>query len=281
MGGEERLGTPTRIWPAQTNCGSLGRGAISTPLTRRSLVGSGLVAMGTAALVGVPLARAAATVGVWGLDPDGDRDGCGCSACAACRAHASNKIFASAADADAGRAHRHCRCLVTQLASVETHVFEALFVSGGRRSSVDRRWQWVRAALASAAPVPAPAEPAPEAVMEPEPTSGGDRALQRGAAVATLRSAWIRRLAPGQRVVFVQLEANHAVEAELTLLRVRRSVARRHLPSVSGRQTIRIPLGVNVSPGPAELRVRFSAGDGTTRTTTRVLSVPAVRPRRR
>ncbi len=38
-------------------------------------------------LVGAPVARAALTVSVWGLDPDG----CGCSSCTACRSHAANR----------------------------------------------------------------------------------------------------------------------------------------------------------------------------------------------
>ena len=164
---EGGLGTPARSRPAHTNCGSLDRETSSPLLTRRRLVSSGLLAMGTAALIGMPAARAASTVTVWGLDPDGGHDSCGCSACAACRAHALNKIFASAADADNGRAHPYCKCVVTQLSTVEPHVFDALFVSGGRRSSVDRRWQWVQAALASAPPIPTP-----QSVASP-PTADG------------------------------------------------------------------------------------------------------------
>ncbi len=278
------LGTPTHPKPAHPNCGSLDRETLSTVLTRRRLVSSGLLAMSTAALIGVPVAKAASTVSVWGLDPDGGHEGCGCSACNACRTHALNKIFASPADAHGGRAHPHCKCAVTQLSSVDAHVYEELFVGGGRRTSVDRRWQWVQAALASTAPIPTPSPPPPvpppAAGAPPSghsaPTPAPTRAELATAAAATVRAAWIRRLAPRRRVLFVQLRTNHPIEAEISLLRHRKRLASRHLPAVNGRQTIRIPLPIKVTRGPAQLHVRFTTtADGTTRTTTRMLSVPA------
>ena len=277
-------GTPTQPRPAHLNCGSLDRETPSTTLTRRRLVSSGLLAMSAAALVGVPIARAASPVGVWGLDPDGGHEGCGCSACAACRGHALNKIFASPADADGGRAHPHCKCVVTQLGSVETHVYEALFISGGRRSSVDRRWQWVQAALASTAPIPTPFPQTPvrpPAVRAPSsgtaaPESAPNVPSRAGTAAVALRSAWIRRIAPGRRVLFVQLQTNHPVDAQIRLVRHRERLAGRDLRSSGGRQTIRIPLPVKVTSGPAQLRVRFtSSADDTRHTASRTLSVPA------
>lgn len=293
---ERLLGTPTRSWPARPSCGSLGRGTFSEPLSRRRFVTAGLV--GTAAVVGVPRAYGASTVSVWGLDPDGGREGCGCSACHACRAHAWNKMFASAADADAGRAHSRCRCVVTQLASVEPYVYEALFVHGGRRASVDRRWQWVQAALAAAPPVARPVaapvsppgsrRPGAETPVPADTTSAPGcanprdvRVLLDAAAGARLRSAWIRRLAPERRVLFVQLEAPLPVETTIRLTRRGRPLGRRHLPTVSGRQTIRIPLGPGVEGGPALLRVGFRDRNGHRRHATRTLSVPAKRARRR
>ena len=282
------LGTPARSRPAHSPCGSLDRGTLSGALSRRQLVGAGLAA-GTAAFLGVPTAAAAATVDVWGLDPDGGHQGCGCSACAACRAHASNKIFASAADADAGRAHPRCKCAVTQLASVESYVYDALFVDGGQRVSVDRRWQWVQAALASTPPVPPPSHTAtaePPTGTTPDPGTGttdprDDRATLGAAAGARLRAAWIRRLAPGRRVLFVQLETRLPVETTIGLFRDRRPLVRRQVPTVNGLQTIRVPLASGVARGPARLDVRFRDARGSTRTATRILSVPAKQPRER
>lgn len=273
----------------------------SLPLTRRRLLGTGLLAVGTATLVGAPAAQAA-PVAVWGLDPAGGHETCGCSACAACVAHAANKIFASAAEADTGRAHPHCKCAVTQLGTVESHVYEALFTSGGHRASVDRRRQWVQAALASTAPVPSPgptpstpaatpatptataAPPPSDAAAQPAATASGAAAhacTAGGTTMIVLRAAWIRRLAPRRRVLFVQIDASRPVAADITLRRRRRSLARRRVAAVSGRQTLRVPLPVEVTRGPAQLRIRFTDADRTAGTATRLLSVPAKLPRTR
>jgi hypothetical protein len=241
-------------------------------------VNSGLLAFGTAVLIGAPVAGAASTVSVWGLDPDG----CGCSVCTACRSHAANKIFASPADADAGRAHPHCRCSVTTLSSVEPHVFDVLFVNGGRRSSVDRRWQWVQAALLSTAPIPPPAPQPTEVPRELRygvvPDAGvasPSLRQQQAAGSSSLRAAWIRRLAPGNRVLFVQISTDHTIEADISLVRDRHTLARRHVPRISKRRIIAIPLNRTATRGPAQLRVRITETTGQRKTITRMLSVPA------
>jgi hypothetical protein len=270
------LGTPTHPKPAQTNCGSLDRETPNAQMTRRRLVSTGLLAMGAATLFGASAATAGAMVSVWGLDPDGGRDTCGCSSCAACRTHALNKIFATAADADAGRAHPHCKCSVTQLGTVRPHVYDALFVGGGERPSVDRRRQWVQAVLASAAPVPPAALALPATPEMAAKVPDTTRAALSMASTAKLRAAWIRRLAPRRRALFVQLDTGHAVEAEITLKRHGKTMVRRYLPAVNGRETIRIPLPVRVTRGPAELRVRFTdTVAGSQHTTGRMLSVPS------
>lgn len=280
--GESSLGTPAHIWPSQPSCGSLDRAATLPPaVTRRRLVNSGLLAFGTAVLIGPTAATAASTVSVWGLDPDG----CGCSVCSACRSHAANKIFASPADADAGRAHPHCRCSVTALSSVEPHVFDVLFVTGGRRSSVDRRWQWVQAALRSSAPIPPPAAPGTDAepvvvlAAAAEDREVRRRQRQRPVGSASLRSAWIRRLTPGHRVLFVQISTDQTVEADISLVRDSRTLARRHVPRISQRRTIEIPLKRSVARGPAQVRIRLTDTSGQRQTVTRMVSVPALEPR--
>lgn len=290
---EGGLGTPTRSKPAQSPCGSPDRGTLSGSLSRRSLIVAGLA--GTAAVVGVPIAKAAATTSVWGLDPYGSgQQGCACSACAACRGHAANKIFASPADAHSGRAHPYCKCEVTDLGSVQSYVHDALFVDGGGRASVDRRWQWVQAALASAPPIPPPTPPSMPVPGSGVPTpvtnetSGAqttfavpraDPTVLAAAGGVKLRAAWIRRLAPGRRVLYVQLEAARPVEATIGLSRHRRLLARRTVPTVQARQTVRIPLGPGVAHGPAQLHVVFRGTHGSAHGASRMLSVPAKQPR--
>ncbi|MCY7303529.1 MAG: hypothetical protein LH654_10975 [Thermoleophilia bacterium] len=270
------LGTPTHSKPMHSNCGSLDRETPETQLTRRRLVGAGLLAMGTATLVRAHAARASSEISVWGLDPDGGHEACDCTACGACRAHALNKIFASAADADAGRAHPYCKCTVAELSSVKPHVYSALFGDGGReRRSVDRRWQWVQAALAAAAPIPTRMADAPSVDNRANDRNGA-RVPLGTAATPTIRAAWIRRIAPRRRELFVQLDTASVVEAEIRLTRYRTTLVRRHVPKVNGRQILRIPIPVKVTRGPAQLEVWFrDATAGRKNTARRLLSVPA------
>ena len=102
------------------------------------------------------------------------------------------------------------------------------------------------------------------------------------ATAATIRAAWIRRIAPRHRVLLVQVDATYAVEAEISLKRHRKTLVRRYLPIVSGRETIRIPLPVKVTRGPAQLEARFTDTTvGRRHTAGRTLSVPAKQPRQR
>lgn len=284
--GSAKAGAPT--------CGSLGGEGISRRYSRRRLLGAGVLAVGSAVLVGPPIARAAGTVTLYGLDPDGGREGCGCSACSACRSHAANKRFASAADADAGRAHPHCRCLVVARGTVEGAIYDALFVAGGGRSVVDLRHGWVQVALAGSSsppPLTTPAQTpagaaAPEASLSGAPGTGssrpggcGGRALVGRSATARLRAVWVRRLGCERRAVFVQLEASEPLDATISLQRNGRRLARRSVRLGAGRQVIRLPLATTVPKGPATVRVRFAAAEPGS--TARAVSVPAKRPRRR
>jgi hypothetical protein len=288
--GSAKVGAPT--------CGSLGGAGVSTRFSRRRFLGAGVLAVGTAVLVGPPVARAAASVTVYGLDPDGGRDGCGCSACGACRSHAANKLFATAADAAAGRAHAHCRCQVVGRGTLEGAVYAALFVDGGGRSSVDRRHDWVQAVLASSSssspavstPTPSPAGAArPSAGLSAPSGSGagptqsaepgGRSPLGTSRTTARLRAAWTRRLGPDRRALFVQLEASAPLDATISLQRGGRQLARRRVRLAAGRQVVRLPLATTVAKGPAIVRVRFAATEATS--TTRAVSVPAKQPRRR
>jgi hypothetical protein len=249
------------------------------------LLFAGLTA-GTAALVSAPFAGADSAVAVWGLDPTAGHDGCGCSGCAACLAHAANKLFASAAAAADGRAHPQCKCAVAQLDLVDPSVYNALFVAGGQRGSVDRRWQWVQTALVPAPPVappPGPVGPGPSAPAPLDP-GGGETAPVRAWRAPSppqaprLRSTWVRREAPGLRVLFVQLESVEAVDVTLGLFPAGRSRLRRRVPTFKGRQTIRVSLGPGVAHGPARLQVKFREKAGRSLTVTRMVSIPARRP---
>ena len=263
-----------------STCGSLARGLTQHPVSRRNLLGAGLFAAGSAFLIRTPVLGAAPITTAWGLDPDGARDGCDCRACAACRAHAHYKLFASAADADAGRAHLYCRCQVVSLGALDLETYTTLFLQGGGRPSVDKRNQWVQAALA-ASPSPPPAPVAPS-TSEPVQASGSPSATpgtapqgEAGApavATARLRAAWVRRLGPDRRALFVQLEASQPLEATISLKRRGRAVARRTLVLARGRQTVRLPLAPTVAKGPASVRVRFAAGPAGA---SRNVSVPA------
>lgn len=233
------------------------------------------------------MAGAAPSVAVWGLDPAAGRDGCGCSGCAACRSHGANKIFASAAAADASRAHPRCRCVVTQIDSVDSGVYEALFVDDGSRSSVDRRWQWVQAALTLAAPVAPPPVVVAPALADPAPAPPIDLTqpldvfpAPAPAVGPTLRSAWVRREPQGRRVLYVQLVSDLPVSATVGLPDDQPRV-RRHLSSVSGRQTVAISLPARVAHGPARLRVRFREANGRAHHVTRLVSIPARKPHSR
>ncbi len=264
-----------------STCGSLDRGHLPMRLSRRSLLGAGLLVVGSAVLMRPAGLLAAPPSGVWGLDPDGARDGCGCAACGACRRHAEHKLFASAADAAAGRAHPFCRCQVVSFGTLDAETYSTLFLQDGGRPSVDKRHPWVLAAL-SASPSPPPSAPVaqPSGSAQPAQAStsgtpgqgGGDKQKR---ATAHLRAAWVRRLAPDRRALFVQLEASRPLEATISLNRHGRTVARRSLTLAAGRQTVRLPLAVTVPKGPASVNVRFAA---VPRTVTRAVSVPAKQP---
>lgn len=239
--------------------------------------------MSSIVLAGPPVLRAATPTTVWGLDPDGARAGCGCSACSACRSHAHYKLFASSADADTGRAHPFCRCEIVSLGTLDAATYSTLFLRAGGRPSVDTRHGWVQTALAaSPSPPPAPSaltnsgsgQPtAPSSKPTATPAKPGD--AKTAAATARLRAAWVRRLGPDRRAVFLQLEASRPLEATIALHRHGRPIARRTLTLAAGRQTVRLPLATTVQKGPATVRVRFASVPGSAK---REVSVPAKLP---
>ncbi len=58
----------------------------------------------------------------------------------------------------------------------------------------------------------------------------GTRVPLSTAATATILAAWIRRIAPRRRELFVQLDTAYVVEAEIRLTRHRKTLVRRHVP---------------------------------------------------
>jgi hypothetical protein len=276
-GEHARYADPSRRGHA--GCGSPGR-----TVSRVGFLGAGLVAV--VGVVGgyAPRAAAAASVQLWGLDPGCDPSA-RCRTCSACRLHAANKLFASAADADAGRAHAFCKCQVIVLATVRRKVFGALFVDGGPRSSVDRRWQWVQAVLAQDSPVPSP----PASPADPPASSDGSTAfapasdspprdapaVADSAVHAVLGRVQIRREATGRRVLYAEIHASQTVAARAVLARGARTLTRRTTSTIKGRRTIKLAIPASVGAGPSRLRVTFHNTEGHTRIVSRAVRIPS------
>jgi hypothetical protein len=224
-------------------------------------------------------AGAAEPVQVWGLDPDwgGDPAACGCSGCASCLAHAANKLFANASAADAGRAHLHCKCLVVSLGVLDAAVYNAFFVDGGGRDSVDRRYQWVQAVLAQAPPVaavftddPPLVVPAPADV--PAGSLGGVRTVQ--VVRATLGRVRIRRGPSGRRWLYADLDAGEPVSVALSITRQGPTLARKVVTGVNGTHRFKLAIPAGAKAGPARLRLRIRDSAGSVKSVTRVIHIP-------
>ena len=105
---------------------------------------------------------------------------------------------------------------MTQLSSVEPHVFEALFVSGGAAQlgrpalavgSGGARIRPTRSRRHNATRVSAGRRRRRDSCPRIRGRLPSPAPAQLGtAAAATIRAAWIRRLAPERRVLFVQLD---------------------------------------------------------------------------
>jgi hypothetical protein len=217
------------------------------------------------------VAAAAEPVQAWGLDPNwgGGPGACGCGACSSCRSHAANKLFASAAAADAGRAHAFCRCLVVPLVRLDEGMYDALFVDGGSRASVDRRYQWVQAVLAQGPAVRLP------------PVSDGIATVAAAAAGRTveaqLRRVWFERGASGNRLLCTELEAAEDVTATIAVRRNTTTLAHRAVSGVNGKWRLNVAIPVDVKPGPARLRLRFRNYAGDSALVTRGIDIPLAR----
>ena len=216
---------------------------------------------------------------VWGLDPasGGAPATCGCSACAACLAHAANKLFASASAADGGRAHLHCRCRVVSLGQIDPRIYNALFVDGGSRDSVDLRYQWVQAVLARPAPVAAVFADDPPSVVPlfagmPAGSVRGAHAVR--VAHATLRRVRIRRGPSGRRWLHVDLEAEEPVSVTLSITRQGPTLARQVVTGVHGKHRFKLAIPAGAKAGPARLRLRIRNSAGTVTSVTRVIHLP-------
>jgi hypothetical protein len=203
---------------------------------------------------------------VWGLDPNwgGNPATCGCSACASCLAHGANKLFASAASANALRAHPYCKCLVVPLVRLDADVYRSLFVNGGGRESVDRRYQWVQAIFTHA--------PAADQSSFLPPVETDVRTLR--AARTVLGRVRIRRSLGGQRVLYADIDSDQPVTAALAITRRGPMVARKVVPGVNGSRRLKLAIPSAAKAGPARFRVRIHDAAGTTRTVTRGIQIP-------
>ena len=248
-------------------CGSPGRDGPQRTFSRVRFLGAGFASAVGGLGAYAMQAAAAETVQVWGLDTSGGTDhaGCGCSACAACIAHASNKLFASAAVADAGRAHPRCKCVVVSLGRIHERIYRSLFVDGGGRDSVDRRYQWVQAVLAhdpSLAERPArPRGPGPAVRTAP----------QVQAALVRVRARHGRN---GSRWLYADFDAAEVVTVGLSLTRQGPVIARRVTGDVSGLRRLKLLIPPDAQAGPARLRVRLHNSDGAVKIITRGVRIP-------
>jgi hypothetical protein len=254
-------------------CGSPGREEHGRKLTRVSLLGSGLVAAAGALAGSVTQASAAESVQVWGLDPNWSGGGvaCGCSECRSCVAHAANKLFANAAAADSGRAHLHCKCLVVPLMRLDEDRYTSLFLNGGGRESVDRRYQWVQAVFKD--------DPPPELSSFAPPVESSVRAgsVRTAPAVhAVLGRVWIRHRASGQRALYADVAAEQAVTVTLSIARQGPTIARKVVTGVNGSRRLKLAIPASTKAGPARLRLRFRDAAGTSRVVTRSIQIPHV-----
>jgi hypothetical protein len=243
-------------------CGSPGREAGERTLSRLGFIGAGVVA--TAGALGGYTARAGAatTAQVWGLDPDGDGGdpgSCGCGSCAACRSHAANKWFAGAAAADAGRAHPYCNCTVVRLVHISEGSYDALFVDGGARDSVDLRSQWVQAVLS-----------------ESQDAADALAAERQGVLRAVVRPASVLQSVNGRRVLYVDVIASEVVAGTVSVTRDGRTLAHNSLSDVFGTRRIRLEIPHRTRPGPARLWLTLRDASGRSKVVTRMLQIPRV-----
>ena len=265
-------------------CGSPGRAQGERVLSRAGFLGVGLAAAAVVAGWYAPRANAATSVQLWGLDPNwgGDPGLCGCGACAACRSHAANKLFASASDADGGRAHSFCKCLVIPLVLVDESIYNALFVDGGPRASVDRRSQWVQAVLARGPSVPDPLQKDGPAggnesgsgTSDVVDISSDDSAVSDTIVTAVLRGVRIRRRTNGRRVLYADIDAAEIVTARLGITRKRVTLASRTIAGINGRRTLRLAIPPSVGVGPARLELNLSDAAGNSALVTRGIHIP-------
>jgi hypothetical protein len=197
---------------------------------------------------------------VWGLDPNwdgGDPSSCGCGGCASCRNHAANKWFASAAAADAGRAHPFCKCAVVPLVQIRPDVYDALFVSGGARASVDLRYQWVQAVLAQSPDTP-------DSVF-----SDATKVVRAG-----VRPAPVLQSVSGKRVLYIDVHTDQLVTATITLSRDGTTLAHKAVRGVRGDRRLRLEIPSHARSGPARLRLRLRNSSGHSKVVTRTIQIP-------
>ncbi len=278
--------------------------------SRVGFLGTGVVAAATVAGLYAQRATASVSVQVWGLDPawGGDPQACGCGGCTACHSHATNKLFASVSDAGANRAHVFCKCLVVPLALVDESIYNALFLEGGPRASVDRRSPWVRDLLAQGPPVPVPPLPVSPAPVPTERADGSPAENSapggtstppdltenlRGVSTETLgryprgsdrhvqatlaRVRW-RSKHHGKRALYIDVNAVEAVTVTLALVRGSETLARRTVTAVHGEQTLKVMIPSKLKGRSAHLHVMFQDAAGNTKRSTRAIAIPPRAP---
>jgi hypothetical protein len=240
-------------------------------MKRITFLSSGLFAAAGTLGGYVAQASAAETVQVWGLDPRSESGAsCGCATCASCVTHAANKLFANAAAADSGRAHPYCKCLVVPLTRIDADLYTSLFINGGGRDAVDRRYQWVQALFVHVPPA------GRTSFMPPDETTVREAPTRREAPTvdATVGRVRIRKRPNGQRMLLADISAAADVTATLAITRGGPTVARRVITGVNGDRRLKLNIPAATKAGPARLRLRLRDDAGTTKVVTRPLQIP-------
>jgi hypothetical protein len=121
-----------------------GAGANTDEISRRRVLRDGVLLFSGGYIAASrywPAAAAVRKKAVFKLDHKADGEWC-----KACKRHANNKLFATRTAVR--RAHRHCNCQVVKL-FIKRSKWKDLFgpPSDPIRTSVDKRWAWVRRIL--------------------------------------------------------------------------------------------------------------------------------------
>jgi hypothetical protein len=173
---------------------------------------------------------------------------------------------------------------VVPLVSVDEGMYNALFVDGGPRASVDRRSQWVQAVLAQGLPVPSPGPPQGSESAHTDSSDAGSAgaasdnpSIHDTAFDSALRRVRVRRGPRGRRALYFEIDAAQPVTARLGLIRHRATLAQKTVADVNGIRTLKLAIPTDVNAGPARVRVKLDDSAGHSKLVTKAIHIPSRR----